>query len=221
MKKTEIKMLKVKKRFRLLDIDYTEEEKECIKNFKITNFADYISNSNLNKLTTYLKNIGKNDSKQVTLIKKIIKKLLNILLEGYKTKYYLIVIKCMDKNTISMPTWHVDRNIFDNNSEIKFVTTLKGPSTLFIDDDESTKVYHKLQKKEFNDQQKIEDNKEKIQKIMDLIDKYAEIYRKVLSTAKIVQPTNNQCVIFNYTTVHAEPIINEPRFFISIIPILK
>lgn len=109
----------------------------------------------------------------------------------------------LPNNEFNMPRWHTDG--YPNNS--KFVTVLKGPSTLFIDDKDSTsrKIYFT-----------IEDL---------LIKEYKKILAKKLKDCKIIQPQNNQGTIFltdapvNNTTIagiHSEPPFNEKRFFIGI-----
>ncbi len=65
----------------------------------------------------------------------------------------------------------------------------------------------------------------KINEQLKINDKYRKILANKLKNAKIIQPNNNQGVIYitdiqndnKIVGIHSEPINNEKRFFISII----
>lgn len=82
-------------KFKIIDIHYTKNEKECIDNFKISKFNDFIyyGTIKINNLTEYLSSIGNNDIKSIIIIKNIIKKLSNIIIISYKTKYFQLIIR--------------------------------------------------------------------------------------------------------------------------------
>lgn len=220
------KILKSKKRFTLFDINYSDEEKECLKNFKIEKFSNYehYGTIKLNKLKLFLKNIGNNNVKEVTILKNIIIKISKTIIDVYKTNFFAIKIILSNKNNFMVPRWHRDDNFFGRTDESQFVTTLKGPSTYILENEKDNKIFNNLFKKQFEEQAKSEKDNKDIFKLIDaikIIDKYEEIYRKKLLKAKILQPTNYQGVIFNIgnekSAVHSEPEINESRIFISIL----
>lgn len=216
------KALKSKKRFNIFDIDYSDEEKKCLINFKIKKFEDYehYGTIKLNKLKLFLENIGDNNLKQVTILKNIIKKISEILINSHETKYFAIRIRISLSPDISVPRWHMDGSFFGKNKETHFVTTLKGPSTYLTDDEKYIKIYNKIYKKQLDEQFKLNSNN--IIKNMKIHHKYDKIYRKELKETKIIQPSNCQGVILNIgdektAAVHSEPAYNEPRIFISIL----
>jgi hypothetical protein len=150
----------------------------------------------------------------------IIYKLLDKVTNGYDNEYIVLDINTsLPNNEFNMPRWHIDG--YPNNS--KFVTVLKGPSTLFIDDKDSKsrKIYFTIQDLEMKEYIK-NSNGEYNEKIYD---KYRKILAKKLKDCKIIQPQNNQGTIFltdapiNNTTIagiHSEPPFNVKRFFIGI-----
>jgi hypothetical protein len=216
------KALKSKKRFNIFDIDYTDEEKECLINFKIKKFEDYehYGTIKLNKLKLFLENIGDNNLKQVNILKNIIKKISKILISSHETKYFAIRIRISLNPDVSVPRWHMDGPFFERNNETHFLTTLKGPSTYLTDDKKYIKIYNKIYKKQSDEQFKLNSNN--IIKNMKIHDKYDKIYRKELKGTKIIQPSNYQGIILNIgdkktAAVHSEPAYNEPRIFISIL----
>lgn len=220
------KALKSKKRFNLFDINYTDEEKACLKNFNINKYTDYenYGTIKLNKLKIFLENIGNNDLKQVIILKNIIKKISKTIIDAHKTQFFKIFIKVTNTNDFLVPRWHEDGKFFGRNNETQFVTTLKGPSTLILENEKDTKNFYDLRNKEYEEQVKlIKDNNDEL-KIIDVIkitEKYENIYRNKLAKAKILQPTNYQGVIFKIgdenSAVHSEPEVNESRTFISIV----
>ena len=123
------------KRFTVYDIKYTDEEKECIKNFKIIkqNVYEYKGTLIMCKLKSFLENVSETiNKKQIIIMKNIIKKITKMFINKYKTKYYFIVIKTSKKNFINSPTWHIDNFTYNETHKAKLVTTLIGPSTLFL-----------------------------------------------------------------------------------------
>lgn len=219
--------IKSNKRFEVFEIKYTDEEKECIKNFKITKFHEYLhgGTSKMNKLTEFLENISNiSNKKQISIMKNIIKKILIILIDIYKTNFFSIVIRSTNENIVKMPTWHIDDDSLNFIYKIRFVTTLVGPSTIFLENDKDCKLYYKLRNKETNEL----NNKKNTIDVITIFNKYISIYNKTFIKSKIIQAPNNQGVIFNIgvnhkqlAAVHREPTYNEPRLFISIIPHTK
>lgn len=220
--------------FKLFDIKYTETEKQTISKFKIENDSafyyrgkfdsDILIKDTINKIDilTFIKSIGNNTEKEIKIIKKIIYKLLNKLTKVYDKYYIELDIAVSLKKPKSSSRWHIDA--YPNNS--KFVTTLIGQSTLFIDDSDvkSRNIYYNIQDKLMDEYKKI--NSTKWEDIEETHDKYNKILARKLKKRKIVQPNNNQGVIFLTDSsnnnsklggIHSEPTINENRFFIGLL----
>ena len=226
--------------YKIFDIKYTEKEKQIINNFKIDNEIFFTYHGKFNKnillkgyydnndkkssidILNFISNIGNNNDKDIQIIKNIIYKLLDKVikgLNGYNKDYIYFEINITQPNKdFNISRWHFDG--FENQS--KFVTLLKGPSTLFIDDKDikSKKIYFEVTAKMLKE----EENKIKINEILKIDEKYRKILAKKLKDAKIVQPNNNQGTIFltdlpknnSLVGIHSEPVNNKPRFFISI-----
>jgi hypothetical protein len=94
-------------------------------------FNKNILNNFLINILKFIESIGNNNEKDIKVIKNIIYKLLDKVTNGYDDEYIVLDINTsLPNNEFNMPRWHTDA--YPNNS--KFVTVLKGPSTLFIDD---------------------------------------------------------------------------------------
>jgi hypothetical protein len=217
--------------FNLFDINYTENEKKTIKDFNIikrhyfSHFGSYekLLTKNMNK---FLSEIGNNNPKVVNNLEKIIIKMVKKVLQGYKTDYFWIDIRVtLPNNDFNKTRWHKDLNLFIKNSDdktTKFATVLKGPGTLLLKPTKSiNKIYRKI-----HDKQRLERKYKSQKEQIEINKKYRTIYAKEFDTKKIIQPGNNQGVIF-YTgfdvntmtgAIHSEPIMDEPRMFISITP---
>jgi hypothetical protein len=144
------KALKSKKRFNIFDIDYTDEEKKCLVDFKIKKFKNYehYGTIKLDKLKLFLENIGDNNLKQVTILKNIIKKIAKKLIDSQETKYFWISIRITSNTDFPVPRWHMDGPFFGRDDETKFLTTLKGPSTYLIEDEKYTEIYNNIFEKQ-------------------------------------------------------------------------
>lgn len=224
------KALKSSKSSTLFDIEYSDDEKECLQNFKINKVEEYnhYGTIKLNKLKLFLENLGDNDPKKVILLKNIIKKISKTVIDAYKNEYFWITIRVTSKTDFPVPRWHKDGPYFEGtderNDETKFFTTLIGPSTYMIKDEKYIKIYNVLEKKELDEIKKAYDllkGKYMDEEERKISYKYSEIYRQKLKKVKIIQPTNYQGIIFkvgtNDSLIHSEPESNEPRIYISIV----
>jgi len=220
--------------FKLFDIKYTYTEKQTISNFKIENESafyyrgkfdsDILIKDTENKIDilTFISSIGNNTDKDIKVIKKIIYKLLNKLTKVYNKYYIELDIIISLKRPKSITRWHIDA--YPNNS--KFVTTLIGQSTLFIDDSDikSRNIFYNLQDQLIDEYKK--KNSTEWNDLKETHDKYNKIIATKLKKCKIVQPNNNQGTIFltdtsnnnsKFSGIHSEPTINENRFFIGLL----
>lgn len=207
--------------FKVFDIKYTDIEKQTISKFKIENESEFYYHGNYDS-DIFIKSIGNNTNKDIKIIKKIIYKLLNKLTKACDKYYIEVDINITLKDIKSTKRWHIDA--FPNNS--KFVTTLIGPSTLFIDDSDikSRNIYFKIQEELMTEYTHI--NSTKWEDLAETYNKYNKILNKKLKKCKIVQPNNNQGVIFltdipanksTFAGIHSEPLLDENRFFISVL----
>jgi hypothetical protein len=116
-----------------------------------------------------------------------------------------------DKNYL-IPRFHTDGRFFNindknNNGQTKFITTLKGAGTIFVDANKEIRdIYNNFR-----------DNN---------IDKDIEYRSKLMNLLKNtnkINLKNNEGAIFksfdrNLAAIHSEPHITEPRIFLSIMP---
>ena len=150
----------------------------------------------------------------------IIKKLLNNVLSGYNTDSYYIVIRIQGKNSLfDIPRWHCDGYYYENREKLqtKFVTVLKGNTTLILDTSKEEKEhFHKLKEYKDKDIQIIDDNND-----INKMEKRKKVSENI--KGKQIAITNNQGIIFvagdkDKCLIHSEPKFEDNRMFISILP---
>jgi hypothetical protein len=104
------KALKSSESSTLFDIEYSDDEKECLQNFKINKFENYhhYGTIKLNKLKLFLENLGDNNPKKVIVLKDIIKKISKTVVDAYKNEYFWINIRAGSKTSFdfTVPRWH-------------------------------------------------------------------------------------------------------------------
>jgi hypothetical protein len=208
------KFLESDNSYEIFDIEYAEKEKESIKKFNISKNKNY-ADTNTDKLTDFFKDIGDNKDEDIQNIINIIHKFIDILLNAYDVDAYWLIIRISLENSFyDIPRWHCDGYYFSDkiNYQTKFVTTLKGPTTLVLDT-------NKKEKEHFYN---LQDYKNKI--ILNTELNLA--HRKNLSEnikGKKIELNNNQGIIFvagdkEKCLIHSEPKHSTERIFISILP---
>lgn len=212
------------KSYQIFNIDYTQKEINCIKNFNIENFGNYNSYNTLNNLEQFIKNIGKNSDDDIAIIINIIKKLLDTLLKSYNTNSYWISIRIHSKHSdFDIPRWHCDGFYHSNRNKLqtKFITTLKGPTTLVLETTKQEKDYfYKLQ------DYKLQDYKDKFTSDSNEIDIERRKYISENIKGTKINLSNNNGLIFvagdkEKCLIHSEPKHDNNRIFISILPATK
>ena len=176
-------------------------------------------------IVDFISKIGNNTEKDIKIIKDIIYKLINKITKSYNKNYISLDISAvLPNNDYNISRWHYD----GFEKQTKFITLLKGPAALFIDnkDIKSKNTFFEIDNKMWIEQKKFsEKNGIKINKLIKINDKYRKILANKLKNAKIIQPNNNQGIIYitdipndnKMVGIHSEPINNEKRFFISVI----
>ncbi len=203
------------KSYQIFNIDYTQKEINCIKSFNIENFGNYNSYNTLNNLEQFIKNIGKNSDDDIVTIIDIINKLLDTILKAYNTDSYWISIRIESKTTFfDIPRWHCDGFYHSNRDKIqtKFITTLRGPTTLVLDTTKEEKEH--FYTLEYKDKFILDDS--------DLDIKRRKYISENIRGTKI-DLSNNNGVIFvagdkDKCLIHSEPKYDDNRIFISILP---
>lgn len=197
--------------YEIFEITYDENDIKCINDFNIQNNIDYeyFGSFQINTLNDFLKSVGKNTKDNINNFEKIINNIINIVLSGYKLNHFCLFIRTYTKEVIDyLPRWHTDDNFFENQS--KFITSLKGPGTLFISNNESAyNIFIKLE------------NIILKTNTLTIYDNYNKHINNKLKIFNKFQITNNQGIIFfmgKNCPIHSEPNIINDRFFISIIP---
>jgi hypothetical protein len=225
--------------FKLFTIKYTENEKKTINNFILDKTKMYYHNGSINtigkSINIFLSDLG-NDQLQVNKMEKIIINLLYKILQTYKMSYFSLDIRVfVSKPNNHIPRWHKDSSFVNGVNTFKFVTTLKGPGTLFI---KSTKevnlIYNKINIDELDEKNKYPYDEKLDKKQLEynlneqykIGNKYRSIYAKKFKHKKIIQSKNKGVIFFtgddkDKSALHSEPKITEPRLFISILPKMK
>lgn len=209
--------IRSEKSYQIFDIKYSDKEKKYIKKFKIEKGGNFISFNNLDNLEIFINNIGDNSDRAKRYLIKIIKKILKKILKAYKTEYYWIAIRIkLPSPFFDIPRWHCDKYYFSSKDKLqqKFITTLKGPSTLLIDTTDDEKKYFFELKKDDLDVFELKS------------DEFDEKERKYIDEnikGKKIQLTNSQGLIFaagdkDKCLIHSEPKQDDNRIFISILP---
>lgn len=219
---------KTKSSFQIFDTKYSIEEQKCIENFKInkSNTYDYCGHNNLPNIKTFLKSLGNNTDDQIHIIYKIIDKIIQTVLSGYKKEQFWLSIRVTTSNDIfNIPRWHTDGYFFGSNipNQSKFVTVLKGPGTLLKQStDEIKKIFYENQ----NDlRKKVKENKLSKEDQNKIYQENKPIIAEKLQDFPTIQLNNNQMLVFyvgdDNSAIHSEPRMDDMkygRFFISILP---
>ena len=221
--------------FKQFNINYNMNEKKCIDSFTLDKTQMYsyygsLENISINK---FLSELGNNNINLVNKMKKIILKLVQKVLDGYNMEYFWLAIRVTQPNNMyDIPRWHKDGAMLVNNEMSKFITTLKGPGTLFI---KSTKrlasMYNKINKLQMDEQGKypydnMRQDANNLKEQQKVGEKYRIIYAKKFKNEQIIQLDNNMGAIFftgsdkdkDKAALHSEPKNTIPRMFISILP---
>jgi len=220
------------KNYLTFDIKYTKKELDYLDNFNIikeSTFDHYGNIDNLDdtKLNDFLTKIGTNEN--ISILNKIIHKLGKKVTKAFETKYCWLTIRVtLPSYRFDIPRWHKDGRFFKSDREqLKFLTVLKGPGTLFIKkSNKVNEIYNKYREKKFNEYNKL---KEKTILNQEIETKYKKIFAKEFSQKKYKhnQLGSKKGLIFltgsnknnlKYGLLHSEPNIDTPRFFISIVP---
>jgi hypothetical protein len=220
------------KNFKIFDIAYSKDDEKAISNLEISTYKTYNHIGKFDKmigLNKFIQEIGSNSVTTANKIEKIINNLIKKVLSAYNKDYYWLTIRVtMLDSYFDIPRWHKDGPFAgftpeDNTS--KFLTVLKGPGTLAIKQTkEVDEIFHKIKNAEDIKVIKLIGKKgitfkEKMDISIKVNNEFRPKYAKALSKFKVLQPTNNQAILF-YTksTLHSEPKMDAPRLFISILP---
>jgi hypothetical protein len=231
------------KQFIIFNINYSQESKDCIDNFNITEFLSYdnYGDNNLDDLKDFLLKLGSNKDKQVCIMEKIIKDITKIVMSGYNkiyTNYWLTIRATLPDPYFDIPRWHCDGNYFykeissyekptfNRPNLSKFVTVLQGPGTLFLKTTTQkerdlfiTTIAEESQKSYKRDKKTHYEDIIEVRKIIDTKIKGERIqsdkYQAAIFISKIEENDKAICGI------HSEPPINVPRLFLSIVPATK
>jgi len=212
-----------KSAFEIFHVDYTDEEKDVIKNFDLTlpDGKTYTSyghcGNNIPNIKTFFKSFGNNSDKDIDIVIKIINRLIHHVLLGYKKNYYWISIRIANSNhDWDIPRWHRDGLYIPNGHlSSKFVTVVKGPGTFLKEDTKESKDIFDSVRKEFDEDKSIENYQEKEKK-------WRPKFDEKLKDIKTLQLENDDGLIFfvgdHDGAIHSEPKMDKSRMFISIVP---
>lgn len=218
--------------FTFANINYDLDQKEAINSMTIDvsknntfNYFGVFNNSKIHQMISSFVQTLNNDTKKSNLIADLlVEKIIKPLLEATNSDSLWFIIRIMyPQSEYYVPRWHSDGLYYDinkkinNKIQIKLAGVLRGPGTLFKNsNDEMRNKFWVLYKKLYQnfggrnfDRQKDEENR--------------KIIATELKNYPEVQPNNNQVAIFvvgdqNMAAIHSEPLIDNKRFFFSIVP---
>jgi hypothetical protein len=220
-----------KKNYLTFDIKYSKKESEYLDNLNINKKITFDHFGNIDdfdhqKLNDFIKNIG--DNQNIEILSKIVKKILTKVTSAYQTKFCWLTIRVtIPSHEYDIPRWHKDGTFFTNsdNLQSKFVTVLKGPGTMFV---KKSKLVNEIYNKNIEDMRKISVKLGK--RISELDKNISSKFRRKLAVKfekyKNQIKTKKGLVFYSGTfkdneengLIHSEPILNESRLFISILP---
>lgn len=216
----------VNQSYKIFKLKYTDNDYKIIKNFIIEKNSSYNYYGLIDKkiLTDQIKLfLLENDKNSINNCKKITNLLYALIkevtIDVYGKNFAWITIRIMipdedDENNFLIPRFHIDGKFFNindknNNGQTKFITTLKGAGTIFVDANKQIRdIYYDFRDKNINKDKDME---------------YRLKLMNLLENAKKINLKNNEGAIFksfdrNLAAIHSEPYITEPRIFLSILP---
>jgi len=225
--------------FKTFKIQYNDKEKKAMKLLSIEKDKVYdvygtMEDIDMNKLNTFLNSIGTNDMKIITQIKRIILRITRTVAQGYKTDNFWLTIRVTTPNNgFDIPRWHKDGTHLPNimDPQPKFATVLKGPGTMLVKGTEENnaiyqKIVTKMSKEDYPKKQIKEYTKEDFEKYDNIENKYRKVFNKAFKDRSIQVKKYHSVIFFGGNdrekcAIHSEPVMNQPRLFLSIVPYSK
>jgi hypothetical protein len=205
------------KTFKRFTINYSKRQKECLKNFIISEEGtfEHFGPLDLTGLKNFLATIGNNSNDCINTIHNLIIQLTKNVCTAYgKDAVWISLRVSLPNDLFDIPRWHCDGEFYGsvnkNERQSKFIISLIGPGTLLSNPPKEVRDKFFL----IRDMRPV--NEEKYQE--NRMARY-----NLLKNEKQVKLNNSQAVIFfvgNTETcaIHSEPPIREPRMFLSILP---
>jgi hypothetical protein len=158
---------------------------------------------------------------------KIIDKIIQTVLSGYKREQFWLSIRviCTNTDRYNIPRWHTDGYFYDSNipNQSKFVTVLKGPGTIVKESTKEIKTIYNNNKSTLT--KKLKENKLSNEDQIQIYNENKSVLAKKLKKFPTIQLNNNQALVFyvgdDNSAIHSEPRMDdmkEGRMFISILP---
>lgn len=200
----------------------------CLANIKIEKTAEYSNygahSGMSHEIIAFMENLG-NDSQSAWCTSKLITEVVNKAIKASGKESAWVAIRAFTPTSAyDIPRWHTDGNFFLSDTaglQYKIATALKGASTLFYPLPDSMRD-------DFNDVQQ----SAKFTLLPDgSLDKESFAKASLASRLQVNKMLNltsslsadvGQGVAFtvgsDFSAVHSEPPIKEPRLFLSIVP---
>jgi hypothetical protein len=223
------------KPFELIVLDLTDDEIKQNQNLEIENHKTYEYYGKVNALDysdieNYIEKIGNNDEETIKSIYNSIQKIIKQFMEHYNNKYrsvdsvWISIRPTNPRDDFKIPRWHRDGKYFtteEGEKAYKFVTCLKGPTTLFVTDNEVIAKYREVSEEETKKKRKLTfDSFEEQIKYTD--ENVRPLLADVIGNDYESVPDNHGLIFLvgdpNYGVIHSEPDKNVDRLFMSILP---
>ena len=209
------KFLNENESFKIVNIEYTEQEKNCLDNFNITNFKtfDYYGiYSSIDGINEYLSNVGNNSAECIQTMNNVINMIAEYVYKGCNKDHLWLTIRITQPNSdFDIPRWHQDGNFFTNNDkQFKFVTVFQGAGTLLCSTDENT--IEKFNSIEFRFDHNDLEGRMMIHKLLESSPNSQ--FKQLKKYQGLIFSVGNQKI----ATIHSEPPMHTKRIFMSIVP---
>jgi|GEM_PF-2053924 hypothetical protein len=196
----------LEKPYIFFDLNLSESQRDTLANLKITRNSEFDNNGDLenmlDKMEHFISHLDIENAGISLKIAEIILGLINSVINEMHQETAWVVLRASTPNEVfKTPRWHIDGHYFPphEGEQLKVVTTLAGPGTLFYDlPDEKREAFYSID----NDRIKV---------------------NEMLKDAIPVSTAFNQGAAFisgskSRAAIHSEPYINSPRLFLAMAP---
>jgi len=193
------------------DVELTPEEREDIQEIKIEkelkqfNYYGPANEKLIRELNTYFGQLENNPQKLLNTISGIVAKAAQDMQKEFnKESVWTMVRVTLPTHEFDIPRWHTDGKYFTSNEKTyKLVFTIKGASTRFAEKTDPDK-FEELTAKDPGGEN-------------------TQIKKELETTVQETEPiSKDKTVIYlvgdKNAKVHSEPIMDESRIFISVVP---
>jgi len=208
------------------DIGLTAEEKDSIDELRIETqlpqFNSYgpINDEAIETLTAYLSGLGKNSEETKISISKLVARIAEGMIKDFDAESAWVMLRSfLPNDKFKIPRWHKDGSYFASKERVyKLIFSIKGAPTRLGEATDAEK-FEQLEKEGLENlvTNRISgDNPKKFE------DEDIRIRKELASVVKEIEPLEvGHAAMYligdKDAVIHSEPLIDEPRIFMSVI----